>query len=113
MPDPLKPGQVVAAVAAGPAVGAGRLQQPAPLVQTQALRVHPDQIGGHRDPVHLSLGPGMANVARSLQTAGCGDRNGRIVPIAGSGVRRGTDVRASLETIRSLDWCDVRHFHGA
>jgi hypothetical protein len=44
--DPPQPVQVVGAVAAGPAVGPLRFQQPARLVQAQVLGRHADQFRG-------------------------------------------------------------------
>jgi hypothetical protein len=42
--DPGQAGQVVLAVAAGPAVGAGGGEQSAPLIEPQGLRIKPRQL---------------------------------------------------------------------
>ena len=52
--DPAQPLKVMGAVAAGPAVGPGGIEQPPGLIQAQRLGAHADQLRRDGDAVHAT-----------------------------------------------------------
>jgi hypothetical protein len=56
VPDAAQPVQVVGAVTARAAGGAGGVDQTPRLVQAQRLHTHVDPLGGHGDSEHAAIG---------------------------------------------------------